>query len=146
MRLMSYFILEAVVAMVTDSDLLQVHYNEFIPQFEKQYPEFPWSGVQVSLGLCQFGAVEAIPFLYKQRGPLPTETGRYGWAKTILSHALSGPVCQFWRLFRIFLRGREEIRSIPRKPKSYRLQQLQESNPIGARSRGIGLKTGSVQM
>lgn len=21
--------------------LLQVHYNEFIPEFEKQYPEFP---------------------------------------------------------------------------------------------------------
>lgn len=56
---MSCFILEVAVAMVTDSHLLQVHYNEFIPQFEKQYPEFPWSGVQVSLGLCQVGAVEA---------------------------------------------------------------------------------------
>lgn len=29
--------------------LLQVHYDEFIPEFEKQYPEFPWSGVQVRL-------------------------------------------------------------------------------------------------
>lgn len=28
--------------------VLQVHYNEFIPEFEKQYPEFPWSSVQVS--------------------------------------------------------------------------------------------------
>lgn len=30
--------------------LLQVHYNEFIPEFEKQYPEFPWKSVQVSAG------------------------------------------------------------------------------------------------
>lgn len=66
MGLMSCFILQAVVATVTGSHLLQVHYNEFIPQFEKQYPEFPWSDVQVSLGLCQVGAVKATPFLYRQ--------------------------------------------------------------------------------
>lgn len=28
----------------------QVHYDEFIPEFEKQYPEFPWRSVQVSPG------------------------------------------------------------------------------------------------
>lgn len=26
----------------------QVHCDEFIPEFEKQYPEFPWKSVQVS--------------------------------------------------------------------------------------------------
>lgn len=26
----------------------QVHCDEFIPEFEKQYPEFPWKNVQVS--------------------------------------------------------------------------------------------------
>lgn len=25
-----------------------MHYDEFIPEFEKQYPEFPWKSVQVS--------------------------------------------------------------------------------------------------
>ncbi|XP_051016067.1 tubulin--tyrosine ligase-like protein 12 [Acomys russatus] len=32
-----------------DVVLKQVHYNEFIPQFEKQYPEFPWNGVQAEI-------------------------------------------------------------------------------------------------
>ncbi|XP_005354493.2 tubulin--tyrosine ligase-like protein 12 [Microtus ochrogaster] len=32
-----------------DVVLKQVHYDEFIPQFEKQYPEFPWSGVQAEI-------------------------------------------------------------------------------------------------
>lgn len=35
-------------AAVTGLCLSQVHYDEFIPEFEKQYPEFPWRGVQVS--------------------------------------------------------------------------------------------------
>ncbi|OWK03897.1 TTLL12 [Cervus elaphus hippelaphus] len=29
--------------------LKQVHYNEFIPEFEKQYPEFPWKSVQAEI-------------------------------------------------------------------------------------------------
>lgn len=58
--LVSCFSLETAAATVTVSHLFQVHYDEFIPQFEKQYPEFPWSGVQVSLGLCQAGAMETI--------------------------------------------------------------------------------------
>ncbi|EPQ04225.1 Tubulin--tyrosine ligase-like protein 12 [Myotis brandtii] len=32
--------------------LKQVHYDEFIPEFEKQYPEFPWRSVQAEI----FGA------------------------------------------------------------------------------------------
>ncbi|XP_069345375.1 tubulin--tyrosine ligase-like protein 12 [Eulemur rufifrons] len=32
-----------------DVVLKQVHHDEFIPEFEKQYPEFPWSGVQVEI-------------------------------------------------------------------------------------------------
>ena len=27
-----------------------MHYDEFVPEFEKQYPEFPWKSVQVSAG------------------------------------------------------------------------------------------------
>lgn len=88
---------------------MQVHYNEFIPQFEKQYPEFPWSDVQVSLGPCWVAAMEAMLFPYRQGVHLPTETDRDGWATTILSHALWTCVWQFWRLFRTLLRRREEI-------------------------------------
>ncbi|XP_006866969.1 PREDICTED: tubulin--tyrosine ligase-like protein 12 [Chrysochloris asiatica] len=29
--------------------LKQVHYDEFIPEFEKQYPEFPWKDVQADI-------------------------------------------------------------------------------------------------
>ncbi|XP_003419849.2 tubulin--tyrosine ligase-like protein 12 [Loxodonta africana] len=32
-----------------DVVLKQVHYDEFIPAFEKQYPEFPWKGVQAEI-------------------------------------------------------------------------------------------------
>uniref|UniRef100_A0A8C8ZDS3 Tubulin tyrosine ligase like 12 n=1 Tax=Prolemur simus TaxID=1328070 RepID=A0A8C8ZDS3_PROSS len=32
-----------------DVVLKQVHHDEFIPEFEKQYPEFPWSGVQAEI-------------------------------------------------------------------------------------------------
>lgn len=31
--------------------LLQVHYDEFIPMFEKQYPQFPWKEVEVSVNI-----------------------------------------------------------------------------------------------
>ncbi|VTJ86885.1 Hypothetical predicted protein [Marmota monax] len=61
-----------------DVVLKQVHYNEFIPEFEKQYPEFPWSGVQAEIfraimelfqvacakpppqGLCDYPASRAV--------------------------------------------------------------------------------------
>uniref|UniRef100_A0A8C5YTF4 Tubulin tyrosine ligase like 12 n=1 Tax=Marmota marmota marmota TaxID=9994 RepID=A0A8C5YTF4_MARMA len=61
-----------------DVVLKQVHYNEFIPEFEKQYPEFPWSGVQAEIfraimelfqvacakpppqGLCDYAASRAV--------------------------------------------------------------------------------------
>ncbi|KAI4545808.1 tubulin--tyrosine ligase-like protein 12 [Ovis aries] len=58
--------------------LKQVHYNEFIPEFEKQYPEFPWKSVQAEifqafkelfqvacarpppLGLCDYPSSRAV--------------------------------------------------------------------------------------
>ncbi|XP_027450379.1 tubulin--tyrosine ligase-like protein 12 [Zalophus californianus] len=58
--------------------LKQVHYNEFIPEFEKQYPEFPWKNVQAEifqaftelfqvacakpppLGLCDYPSSRAV--------------------------------------------------------------------------------------
>lgn len=60
--LVSCFSLETAAATVIVSHLFQVHYDEFIPQFEKQYPEFPWSGVQVSLRLRQAGAMKITLF------------------------------------------------------------------------------------
>ncbi|KAK7485192.1 hypothetical protein BaRGS_00023602 [Batillaria attramentaria] len=32
-----------------DAELKQVHYDEFIPMFEEQYPEFPWATVEESI-------------------------------------------------------------------------------------------------
>ncbi|XP_060512126.1 tubulin--tyrosine ligase-like protein 12 [Panthera onca] len=58
--------------------LKQVHYDEFIPEFEKQYPEFPWKSVQGEifqaftelfqaacakpppLGLCDYASSRAV--------------------------------------------------------------------------------------
>uniref|UniRef100_A0A452V3C0 Tubulin tyrosine ligase like 12 n=1 Tax=Ursus maritimus TaxID=29073 RepID=A0A452V3C0_URSMA len=58
--------------------LKQVHYDEFIPEFEKQYPEFPWRSVQAEifqaftelfqvacakpppLGLCDYPSSRAV--------------------------------------------------------------------------------------
>ncbi|XP_045869083.1 tubulin--tyrosine ligase-like protein 12 [Meles meles] len=58
--------------------LKQVHYDEFIPEFEKQYPEFPWKSVQAEifqaftelfqvacakpppLGLCDYPSSRAV--------------------------------------------------------------------------------------
>lgn len=31
---------------------LKVHYDEFIPMFEKQYAEYPWKEVEVRALLC----------------------------------------------------------------------------------------------
>uniref|UniRef100_A0A673V3M4 Tubulin tyrosine ligase like 12 n=1 Tax=Suricata suricatta TaxID=37032 RepID=A0A673V3M4_SURSU len=59
-------------------ELKQVHYDEFIPEFEKQYPEFPWKSVQGEifqaftelfqvacakpppLGLCDYASSRAV--------------------------------------------------------------------------------------
>ncbi|XP_036617053.1 tubulin--tyrosine ligase-like protein 12 [Trichosurus vulpecula] len=61
-----------------DVPLKQVHYDEFIPLFEKQYPEYPWQGVQADifkaftelfqaatakpapLGICDYPASRAV--------------------------------------------------------------------------------------
>lgn len=61
-----------------DVVLKQMHYDEFIPKFEKQYPEFPWSSVQAKifraftelfqvacakpppLGLCDYPSSRAV--------------------------------------------------------------------------------------
>uniref|UniRef100_A0AAV2IQ46 Uncharacterized protein n=1 Tax=Knipowitschia caucasica TaxID=637954 RepID=A0AAV2IQ46_KNICA len=43
--------------------LTQIHYDEFIPMFEQQYPQHPWRNIQVSthhlalsMALCSSGA------------------------------------------------------------------------------------------
>lgn len=58
----------------------QVHYNEFIPEFEKQYPEFPWKSVQVSPGKAGAGRGAPLPL----GGPAPPIEAGAGdvWAAT----------------------------------------------------------------
>ncbi|XP_069484227.1 tubulin--tyrosine ligase-like protein 12 [Ambystoma mexicanum] len=48
-------------------ELKQVHFNEFIPLFEKQYPEHPWKGIQTEIfktfvELFQAAAARPAPF------------------------------------------------------------------------------------
>lgn len=88
--LMSCFSLETAAATITGSRLFQVHYDEFIPQFEKQYPEFPWSGVQVSLGLRQAGAMETTLFPGWAKTTPPTyPTPAVLWACVVLRMSLN---------------------------------------------------------
>lgn len=42
-----------------------MHYDEFIPKFEKQYPEFPWSSVQVSHEVLRWGPCRGPSHSYR---------------------------------------------------------------------------------
>ncbi|KAM9672248.1 tubulin--tyrosine ligase-like protein 12 [Trichechus inunguis] len=61
-----------------DVALQQVHYDEFIPAFEKQYPEFPWKDVQAEI----FRAITEL-FQAACAKPAPLGLGAYPSSRAV---------------------------------------------------------------